>query len=194
MKHITHGMMRFSKNSSGKMSSRTGFIVGAEDLIKQLKEKTESEEIAIGAIKYMILHQAIGGDIIFDLEKSVSTEGDSGVYLQYAHARANSVIEKAKKENILPDFEVLPDEITEVEKLLYRFPEIVLRSASEYEPHYIANYLIEVARAFNSFYGNNLIVDKGDKSSGYKIALTYAFSFVMKTGLHLLGIQAPKKM
>ena len=79
-------------------------------------------------------------------------------------------------------------------RTLYRFPEIVLRSASEYEPHYIANYLIEVARAFNSFYGNNLIVDTKDKNSGYKVALTYAFSFVMKTGLHLLGIKAPVKM
>jgi arginyl-tRNA synthetase len=81
-----------------------------------------------------------------------------------------------------------------VEKLLYKFGEVVLRSAKEYEPHYIANYLIEVARAYNSFYGNNLIVDKKDKTSSYKVALTYAFAFVMKTGLHLLGIEAPKKM
>jgi len=81
-----------------------------------------------------------------------------------------------------------------VEKLLYQFPEVVLRSASEYEPHYIANYLIEVARAYNSFYGNTMIVDKEDKTSSYKIALTYAFSFVMKNGLYLLGIEAPKKM
>jgi arginyl-tRNA synthetase len=70
----------------------------------------------------------------------------------------------------------------------------VSRSASFYEPHHIANYLIEVARAFNSFYGNTIIVDKEDTTSSYKVALTYAFSFVMKTGLHLLGITAPKKM
>jgi len=81
----------------------------------------------------------------------------------------------------LPDPHAFPSEIFEVEKLLYRFPEIVLRSVSEYEPHYIANYLIEVARAFNSFYGNMVIVDKKDKTSGYKVALTYAFTFVMKT-------------
>ena len=104
------------------------------------------------------------------------------------------MLEKAKSENILPDFEVLPAEITEVEKLLYKFPEVVSRSASEYEPHYIANYLIEVARAFNSFYGNTVIVDKKDKTSSYKVALTYAFTFVMKKGLHLLGIEAPTKM
>ena len=94
----------------------------------------------------------------------------------------------------MPDFEIVPEEIFEIEKLLYRFPEVVFRSASEYEPHYIANYLIEVARAYNSFYGNMIIVNKDDKNSPYKIALTYAFSFVMKTGLHLLGIVAPRKM
>jgi arginyl-tRNA synthetase len=94
----------------------------------------------------------------------------------------------------LPDFEFLPKEILEVEKLLYKFPEIVLRSSSEYEPHYVANYLIEVARSYNSFYGNTVIVNKEDKTSAYKVALSYAFSFVMKTGLYLLGIKAPGKM
>ncbi|OGI86040.1 arginine--tRNA ligase [Candidatus Nomurabacteria bacterium RIFCSPLOWO2_01_FULL_41_12] len=194
MRHITHGMMRFSRNLSGKMSSRTGLIITAEDLIRQLKEKTGSEEIAVGAIKHMILRQAIGGDIIFDLEKSVSTEGDSGVYLQYAHARANSVIEKAKKENILPDPDILMTEIFEVEKLLYRFPEIVFRSAKAYQPHHIANYLIELARSFNSFYGNTVIVNKEDPTSAYKVSLTFAFALVMKKGLYLLGIKAPEKM
>lgn len=194
MLHITHGMLRFSRNISGKMSSRTGLIITAENLIKYLKEKTKDVKVAISAIKYMILRQALGGDIIFDLEKSVSTEGDSGVYLQYAHARANSVLGKAQKESILPDPHVVLPEIYEVEKLLYRFPEVVFRSASEYEPHYIANYLIEIARAFNSFYGNTIIVNKEDPTSPYKVALTFAFIFVMKKGLHLLGIEAPEKM
>ncbi|MFH1200848.1 MAG: DALR anticodon-binding domain-containing protein, partial [bacterium] len=102
--------------------------------------------------------------------------------------------EKAQKENILPDPHAFPPEIFEVEKLLYKFPEVVFRSATEYEPHYIANYLIEVARVYNSFYENMVIVDKKDKTSSYKVALTYAFSFVIKNGLYLLGIEAPKKM
>ena len=131
---------------------------------------------------------------MYDFDKSISFEGDSGPYLQYSYARANSVLEKAKKENILPDPHAYPPEIYEVEKLLYRFPEVVLRSASEYEPHYIANYLIELARAYNSFYGNTVIVKKEDPTSSYKVALTFAFTFVMKSGLHLLGIEAPEKM
>src|SRR3989339_398003 len=207
MKHITHGMMRFV---GGKMSSRKGNVITGESLLNDvrdaiLEKMTDREfgneerekiasDVAVAAIKYSILKQSIGGDIIYDFESSISFEGDSGPYLQYSYARANSVLEKAQKENILPDFEVAPEETFEVEKLLYQFPEIVLKSAREYEPHYIANYLIEVARAYNSFYGNMVIVNKEDKTSSYKVALTYAFSFVMKTGLHLLGIAAPKKM
>ena len=207
MLHITHGMMRFV---GGKMSSRKGNVVTGESLLNDVrssvlekmverdfsKEETEkiASDVGVSAIKYSILKQSLGGDIIYDFEKSISFEGDSGPYLQYSYTRANSVLEKAQKENILPDFEIVPEEIFEIEKLLYRFPEVVFRSASEYEPHYIANYLIEVARAYHSFYGNMIIVNKDDKNSPYKIALTYAFSFVMKTGLHLLGIVAPRKM
>ena len=207
MKHISHGMMRLA---SGKMGSRKGNVITGEALLNDVRDailermtdrdfsNEEREKVAsdvgVSAIKYSILKQGIGGDIIYDFEKSISFEGDSGPYLQYSYARANSILEKAQKENILPDFETVPEETFEVEKLLYKFPEIVFRSASFYEPHHVANYLIELARAFNSFYGNMVIVSKEDKTSSYKVALTYAFSFVMKTGLHLLGIAAPKKM
>ncbi|MBI5139216.1 arginine--tRNA ligase [Candidatus Nomurabacteria bacterium] len=209
MKHITHGMMRFLE---GKMSSRKGNVITGETLIEDTKilvsEKMKDRDfgndekekiisdVAVSAIKYSILKQSTGGDIIYDFEKSISFEGDSGPYLQYSYARANSVLEKAKSENILPDphMEVAPLEVFEVEKLLYQFGEVVRRSAEEYEPHYIANYLIELARSYNSFYGNNVIVDKSDKTSAYKVALTFAFSFVMKKGLNLLGIVAPERM
>lgn len=207
MLHITHGMMRFV---GGKMSSRKGNIITGESLLNDTRadvlgrmsgrdfsseEKDKiSSDVGVSAIKYSILKQSIGGDIIYDFEKSISFEGDSGPYLQYSYTRANSVLEKAQNENILPDFENIGDEIFEVEKMLYKFPEVVLRASEEYEPHYIANYLIEISRAFNSFYGNTLIVNKEDKLSSYKVALTYAFSFVLKNGLHLLGIKTPKKM
>ena len=207
MKHITHGMMRFA---SGKMGSRKGNVITGESLLNDthdaiLEKMTDREfsnavreqvasDVGVSAIKYSILKQGLGGDIVYDFDKSISFDGDSGPYLQYSFARANSILEKAQKENILPDPHAFPAETFEVEKLLYKLPEIVSRSAGEYEPHYVANYLIEVARAFNSFYGNNMIVSKEDKTSGYKVALTYAFSFVMKTGLHLLGIRAPEKM
>ena len=218
MLHITHGMMRLLARSrataeeltSIKMSSRKGNVITGEKLIRdtialiveKMKDRSWNQEeknkvaenVGVAAIKYSILHSKAGSDIVYNVEESISVEGDSGPYLQYSFARANSVIEKAQKENILPDPHTAPKEVSEVEKLLYRFPEVVSRSASLYEPHHIATYLIELARAFNNFYGHTLIVDKKDTTSSYKIALTYAFSFVMKKGLYLLGIQAPAKM
>lgn len=206
MRHITHGMMRFA---SGKMGSRTGNVITGEKLlndvrllvIEKIADRKLSEEemsnissdVSIAAIKYSILKQSIGADIVYDFDKSISFEGDSGPYLQYAYARANSILEKAKAEKIKGEISGLK-ELSEVEKLLYRFPEIVLRSAEEYAPHYITNYLIDLSRSFNSFYGNNIIVDKKDSESAYKVALTEAFYVVMKNGLHLLGIKAPEKM
>ena len=191
--HISHGMLRLP---TGKMSSRTGDIITAESLIEEVKSKVKNDEIAaIAAIKYMILRQSIGGDIIFDIEKSVSTEGDSGVYLQYSYARANSILEKAKSENINLDIRCPSGwETTEIERMLYRFEEVVLRAGEEFEPHHITNYLTELARAFNSFYGNTIIVKSEDVASPYKVALTHAFTTIMKNGLNILGIEAPERM
>ncbi|PIZ86833.1 arginine--tRNA ligase [Candidatus Nomurabacteria bacterium CG_4_10_14_0_2_um_filter_30_12] len=217
MKHIVHGMMRLS---SGKMSSRKGNVITGESLIiescdkilEKIKnrdftdeeKKQVSNDVGVAALKYSILKQNIGGNIIYDADKSISFEGDSGPYLQYSYARANSILEKAKSENILPSFVFSRLDfksskrsdlyIFEIEKLLYRFPEIVERSAKEFAPHYIANYLVDIARAFNTFYGNSKIIDKNDLMSSYKVALTLAFSNVMKNGLYLLGIKVPERM
>ena len=140
------------------------------------------------------MHQAVGGDIIYDFDKSISFEGDSGPYLQYSYARAKSVLEKAKGEGIKASAKKVVTETSELERLLYRFPEIVERAGKEYSPHYIASYLIELAGSFNSFYAKHKIVDKEDETSPYKVALTTAFSATMKNGLNLLGIQVPERM
>lgn len=192
MLHITHGLMRFADR---KMSSRTGDVVTGETLVEEVKNKTKGDEqVAVAAIKYAILKQSTGGNIIFDLEKSISPEGDSGPYLQYSYARAKSVLAKAAEENLFPNFSELPAEVSEAEKLLYRFPEVVERATNEYEPHHVANYLIDLARAFNSYYGNTKILDKNDPTSPYKLALTKAYAKILKSGLYLLGIKALEKM
>lgn len=193
LKHLSHGMLKLS---TGKMSSRTGNIIPAEELIDEVKEKVRGEEpVAIGAIKYMILRQAIGGDIVFDVEKSVSTEGDSGVYLQYSHARANSIIEKTTfKDATTYHNGVLEGmETYEVEKLLYRFPEVVERAGREYAPHYITTYLTELSSAFNKFYADEKILSD-DPESPYRLATTRAFHVVIRNGLSVLGIPAPERM
>ncbi len=205
-RHITHGFMKLS---GGKMSSRKGNIVTGESFIEDMKqaarEKMEGRElsnkeeiaemVAVAAIKYTILRQSSGKDMVFDPEKSLSLEGDSGPYLQYAHTRALSVLEKAKKEGVGEDVDgESPKEISILERLLYRFPEIVERAAAAYEPHYLTTYLTELAGAFNSWYANEQIVNKDDSTSPYKVALTRAFQITMQNGLQLLGIKTSEKM
>jgi len=202
-KHIGHGMLRLPE---GKMSSRTGNVITAEFLIDEIKKKIQEkvggrnlhdsdiEKIAIGAIKYSILKQSIGSDIIYDVEKSISFEGDSGPYLQYSLVRALSVLQKAKQERVKPLFKKVPLEIGQLEKMMIHFPEVVEKAGKEYQPHYIATYITELAHEFNNYYTHNKIVDKSDEFSRHKVALTQAFSIIMNNGLWLLGISAPQKM
>lgn len=205
--HITNGMMRLV---SGKMASRKGNVVTGESLLNEAMQVIlervqgraftafEREEVvtqvAVAAIKYAILRSAIGGDIVYDFDKSISFEGDSGPYLQYSATRAHSVLRKAEVEGIASDAGQAPSQINLLEHLLYRFPEVVVRAGESYAPHHIATYLIELASAFNSFYAETAIVDSKDEYSPYKIALTKTFTIVMKNGLSLLGIQVPEKM
>jgi len=211
MKHLTHGMMRFA---SGKMSSRKGNVITGESLLNDTKDMvrekiagrdfSESEkeklaaQVAVAAIKYTILKQALGGNIIYDEEKSVSFEGDSGPYLQYATVRAHSILEKAREQGIAFDTDAQPKEdwqTTNLEKILYRFPEIVARSYEALEPHHIAVFLTELASAFNSFYAQEQILDMSDPNTTmYKLTLVKAFIATMTNGLHLLGIEVPEKM
>ena len=204
-KHLSHGMLRFA---SGKMSSRTGNVITGESLIstmedlvlEKIKDREFSPEekqniaraVGVGAIKYSILRSATGSDIIYDFEKSISFEGDSGPYLQYTYARALSVLRKTNLGVGAPFYlgARLPSSL--LERLLYRFPEVVARAAKEFEPHHIATYLIELAGAFNNFYAKNKII--GSEEENYRLALTRAVSIVLKNGLWLLGMEAPERM
>ena len=241
MKHITHGMMRLaSKNenegvvSSIKMSSRKGNVITGESLLRDSmnvvyekvknRELTEKEKnkiskiVGVAALKYSILKSSLGSDIIYDFEKSISFNGDSGPYLQYTAVRANSILIKARNFILKEKNKEIPNEITNLEKLLYQFEEVVERSYSEFVPHYIATYLTELASAFNTFYANtqilptskaSVIVDAGggenpegkstscgtgNKYMGYHLSLVKAFYQTMKNGLWLLGIKIPEKM
>jgi arginyl-tRNA synthetase len=203
MRHVSHGMLRLP---SGKMSSRTGDVITGESLINDAEKKVEDkikdreydeetkkdiiEKVAVAAIKYSILKQSPGKDIIFDMETALSFEGDSGPYLQYSYVRANSVIKKAGD---LEEGETKEQAIDLLEKLLPRLPEIVELSVKESAPQYIATYLIELAGAFNSYYAHNKILESGEESA-YRLSVTKAFSHVLKNGLNILGIPVPEKM
>lgn len=204
--HISHGMMRFA---SGKMGSRTGNVITGESMITDVEnlvhekladrgmdekqKKAVAEIVAVSAIKYSILRQVTSGDIIYDFEKSISFEGDSGPYLLYTAVRAGSILAKADKEKIKAkvSVEAAPDIIV---RMLSRFPEVVSRSAKERAPHHIATYLIELSSLFNAWYANTVIVKKDDPLSSHKVAMTKAVRTVLENGLYLLGIKIPEKM
>ncbi len=206
--HLSHGILKLP---SGKMSSRTGTIVSAEDLIKQVKEKVEdkirdrelnhteieeiSEIVALGAIRYSILKQSLGGDIIFDFDKSISFDGDSGPYLQYATVRARSILNKVESSNLKIESKI-PEgwETVNIEKMLTRFSSVVERAGKEYAPHHLVTYLIDLAGEFNSFYASHKIIDETDPTSPYRLYITKVFVGVMEEGLSLLAIKVPEKM
>ncbi|HSE56983.1 MAG TPA: arginine--tRNA ligase [Candidatus Paceibacterota bacterium] len=205
MLHVTHGMMRFA---SGKMSSRKGNVITGESLLrdaeKAVLEKMQdramaaaerqqvAELVGTAAIKYSILKQATGSDIVFDFEKSISFDGDSGPYLQYSVTRAKSVLAKAAALHMQSKVSG-SEQVTVLEKLLCRFPAVVMRVQAEREPHYLTTFLTELASAFNAFYGAHQIVGEGTEYQ-HRLAVTEAFVQVMERGLWLLGISVPEKM
>lgn len=202
---VPNGMLRLAE---GKMSSRTGNVVRALDLIddvvlrvKEVMGEREiadaeaiAEQVAVAAIKYAILRSAAGKDIVFDLKSSVSLDGDSGPYLQYAHARACSVLKKAAHAGVGGDVAVAPPAPYQLEQLIYRFPEVAARAVVLREPHHVATYLTELAAAFNAFYAVERIADASDPFAPYKVALTEAVALTLKNGLRALGIEAPEVM
>jgi arginyl-tRNA synthetase len=206
LQHVSHGMMSLTGE---KMSSRKGNVITGEslihDMLKLAEEKVEgrvlpkeekkeiAEAVAISAIKYSILKQKAGKNIAFNPKQALSFEGDSGPYLQYAHTRAFSVLEKGRREGISISTMLAPSESTVLEKLLYRFPEVVARAQREHEPHYITTYLVELASTWNSWYANERIVED-TLTSPYKMAIAKAFLHTLHNGLWLLGIKAPERM
>lgn len=211
MKHITHGMMRLT---SGKMSSRKGNIITGESLLhdsidtvyEKMSERELSDEekksiaevVGVSALKYSILRSSLGSDIIYDSEKSISFEGDSGPYLQYTAVRARAILNKIEESQLQITNDELrnkaPESTTVLEKMLYQFPEVVARTYTELEPHHIATYATELASSFNSFYGNTHILNDENEHKVYHLALVQAFHTTMQNALYLLGIQTPNKM
>ncbi len=201
-RHIPHGRMTFKGE---KMSSRLGGVPLALDIletvrgevIEKMSEKDEStaEKIAIAAIKFTILKAEAGKNINFDPETSLSFEGDSGPYVQYTVARCNSLLEKAKSEGFIkkdtPESSWTPSEL---EKNLYRFSEVVENSVANWAPHTTATYLLNLSRAFNSWYGNTKVLDKENENAGFYLTLVEKTAMTLKNGLYLLGIESPDRM
>jgi arginyl-tRNA synthetase len=202
-RHIAHGMMRLT---NGKISSRKGNVPTVVDLIDEAKEElkvkissergfTDEEKevlartLAVAAVKFSILRQEIGHDIIFDFQESLSFEGDSGPYLEYTYARIASLLKKAPEAPLAKEF----PELGVLPRMLVRFPEYVTRAQKESAPHHVLNYLIQIAREFNSYYGNTTILSH-DNMMPYHLMLTRAVGHTLRNGLTMLGIPVVESM
>jgi arginyl-tRNA synthetase len=193
--HVSHGSLRLD---SGKMSSRKGNVITAvgliDDVIKKANEKNAdpliAQQVAMGAIRYMILRQAPGSDIIFDEGKSLSLLGDSGPYLQYALVRARKILVYAAGGGATGSNS--PPEPYPIERLIMHFPEVAARAARELAPNLLVNYLTELAGEWNAFYAKEQVL--GSPEEVYRQRVTRAFANTMTNGLTLLGIPTPEKM
>jgi arginyl-tRNA synthetase len=194
-RHITHGNVKLA--GGVKMSSRKGNFLRALDVIDIAAEANEEvvgnrdEQVVLAAIRYSFLKSRIGGDIIFEPKESVSLQGNSGPYLQYAHARACSILEKAVS---APTQIVVGDVPFDAgERLLVRkigeYAEVVERATEELLPHQICTYLYELAQEFNRFYEQSRII--GDEREKLRLSLVVLYRDTLASGLSLLGIAAP---
>lgn len=196
MTHLTNGLVRFGDGT--KMSSRLGNVTRAVDVIDTVREKVRElvsdpelvEPVTLGAIKYVFAKYKFGGDIAFDVEETVSLQGNSGPYLQYAHARARSILTKSELSPVTPtSLEV--DERALVQKLS-EYPEIIERTVEEYAPHALCQYLYELAQEFNRFYEKNRII--GHEREAERLALVGVYADRLRDGLRLLGVATPNKL
>lgn len=191
---ITHGLVKLA--GGVKMSSRKGNIVSALDIIDAAHQAGQesglspSEETTLAAIKYAFAKNRIGGDITYDPKESIALEGNSGPYLQYAHARARSILAKAESKGGEPA-DLTPDERNLLCKIT-EYPEVVDKATSELMPHHICTYLYELAQKFNSFYEHNRVI--GDEREAARLGLVSRYADTLKSGLELLGIAAPDRM
>ncbi|MEO8785167.1 MAG: arginine--tRNA ligase, partial [Candidatus Saccharimonadales bacterium] len=194
--HLTNGTVRFGDGR--KMSSRLGNVLTANQVLEAVGQAVEApteqlkRDITLGAIKYAFLKQRLGGDIAFDIEESVSLQGNSGPYLQYAHARACSILGKAADKSTArplskPTFEAGERSLV---RQLGQFQAVVDQSIAELSPHLICTYLYELAQVFNRFYEKNRVLD--DPRQAVRLALVQLYAQTLRTGLELLNIPAPR--
>jgi arginyl-tRNA synthetase len=196
-KHLTHGIVKLS--GGVKMSSRLGNIVSAQDILDAAVEagkqsgQAASYEIVLAAVKYAFLKHRIGSDIVYDPAESVALEGNSGPYIQYAHARAKSIIRKYDTSKGEPK---ILDQYDSAERSLVRkiaeYNAVVQRARTEFAPHHICTYLYELAQTFNRFYEATKVL--GSERESHRVALVSLYADTLKKGLHTLGIQAPESM
>ena len=208
-KHIPFGMVSLKDQT---LSTRKGQVVFLEDVLNKAVDKTKeimesrdnkienveevAEIIGIGAVKFQELYNNRIKDYVFDWDEVLNFDGETGPYVQYTYARAKSVLRKADfKENTEISFDnITSDEEFALVKALGNFKDVVAKAAEKYEPSLITRHLTEIAKNFNKFYNACQINVEDEKIKEERLALSYATSIVIKTGLGLLGIKTVEQM
>ena len=210
LEHVSFGMVQLPE---GRMSTRAGNMIKLEDLLQEsidrakkiieeknpdLEEKEETaKKVGVGAVIFNDLANSRIKDEIFDWNTALNFQGETGPYIQYTYVRTKSVLEKAGKLPSLKEIKVenLLDEYSqEVLKLIYNFDDILIQVTKKEEPSILSRYLIDLAKAFSSFYNENkIIVDDKDVQNA-RVFLTYSVGQVLKIGASLLGMEMPNKM
>lgn len=213
--HLSYGMVDLP---SGKMKSREGTVVDADDLIDEMtktageiseelgkldgyseQEKQELYKIiGLGALKYFILKVDPKKRILFDPKESIDFQGNTGPFIQYTYARIQSIIRKANFDYAValnPNDRVLDPKEKELIKQLQLFPELIQNAAAQHSPALVANYTYELVKAFNSFYQNVSILGADNTSDKiFRVQLSNQVALTIKNAFAVLGIEVPERM
>ena len=210
--HLSYGMVDLP---SGKMKSREGTVVDADDLIYDLidtvkhtsesldKYKSNNEtldfdeykKIALGALKYYILKVDPKKNILFNPEESIDLSGNTGPFIQYAYVRIQSILKKVNKDIQIDKSYKLNNKEKEVIKTIYEYPSVIIGSYNELSPALIANYLYDLVRNYNSLYQNHHILNSETKeSTSVRLVISQKTSQVIESACDLLGIDLPDRM
>jgi arginyl-tRNA synthetase len=214
--HLSYGMVDLP---SGKMKSREGTVVDADDLVAEMiatarataeergkiaefdeAEKDELfEMLALGALKYFLLKVDPKKKMLFDPAESIDFQGNTGPFIQYTHARIKSILRKARKEELSIPTEIAKVTMAGIETdliyLLSEYKNTLDRSASEYAPSIVANYCYDLAKTFNSFYAELSVMNESDLAiRDFRLALIQQVAATIKKGMGLLGIDVPERM
>ncbi|MDR0715081.1 MAG: arginine--tRNA ligase [Bacteroidales bacterium] len=217
LKHMSYGMVELPE---GKMKSREGSVVDADDLMEEMEETARKmsielgkldglpekeasgiiHAIGMGALKYFILKVDPKKNMLFDPKESIDFNGNTGPFIQYAHARIRSILRKAAENGLLEGRSVskglrLNEKEVSLIHALHDYPEVVKNAADTFNPALIANYVYELAKEYNQFYHDYSILKENDAALRlFRIVLSENTAQVIRNSLDLLGIEAPDRM